>query len=286
MRPLSTEARAALNAGKNAWFVRLELTNGTRRGYTSYDNPIEIDTVLYKPGITPAQHRSDLILEPASNEFSGFFSDDDITEADVIAGVLDGATATVFVASWALPPQAITDDQCVVLTVASLGKARWGNNQFNFEALSSETNFAKNLRKITQPTCRATLGDQRCTVAIAPYRFVGIVGTPTNQIDFTFTVESQNAQAQPSTPGFYGNGRIEWGSGGNSGTRSKIRIHNGPGISLLQEPFRAIAPGDRFVCQVGCDKTLNGGCVKFANTLNFRGEPFVPGPDAQLRSPG
>lgn len=287
MRPLSTAAKAALAAGKNAWFVRLVPKTGPALGYTSADSVITIGSLPFQPqtGITPSQHRSDLKPEAASSEFAGFFSDDSITEADVLSGRLDGAVATVFIASWATPPTAIDDTQCLILSVATLGKVRWDSNGFSFETLSTEVKFQQNLRKTTQPTCRATLGDGACTKAIAPYRFNGRVLAPSNGVDFTFEVTSQNTQAAPSTAGFYTNGRIEWTSGANAGTRSKIRLHNGPVISVLQEPFRAIAAGDTFICHVGCDKTLSGGCVKFSNTLNFRGEPFVPGPEAQLRSP-
>jgi uncharacterized phage protein (TIGR02218 family) len=46
---------------------------------------------------------------------------------------------------------------------------------------------------------------------------------------------------------------------------------------------RAIAEGDAFIIRAGCDKRIETCGVKFANTVNFRGFPHIPGQDAVLR---
>ncbi len=47
----------------------------------------------------------------------------------------------------------------------------------------------------------------------------------------------------------------------------------------------AIEPGDAFRVHPGCDKRLDTGIGRFANVLNFRDEPYVPGQDAMMRYP-
>ena len=47
----------------------------------------------------------------------------------------------------------------------------------------------------------------------------------------------------------------------------------------------AIEPGDAFRVHPGCDKRLDTCIDRFANVLNFRGEPYVPGQDAMMSYP-
>ena len=54
-------------------------------------------------------------------------------------------------------------------------------------------------------------------------------------------------------------------------------------ITLLGEPVRAIAAGHAFTIRAGCDKRIATCAAKFANAVNFRGFPTIPGQDAVLR---
>lgn len=287
MRPLSPAAKAALADNHRAWCVRVQRLDGAVQGYTSHDRVISIAGVDYRPqsGIIPSNYRSDLKAEAASSEFTGFFDDAEISEQDILRGVLDGAIVTVFVCSWLSPPTAIDNSTCLILSVGGLGKARWTNRQFTLEMLSRETKFQQDLRKTTQPTCRATLGDAACGKAISPYRWRGAVSAIAQNLDITASVVSQGGSAQPTNNGYYTNGRVLWITGANTGNRGKIRTHAGGALSLLAEPFFPIAVGDEFWCDVGCNKSLSECNTKFSNHLNFRGEPFIPGPNALTRSP-
>lgn len=287
MRNLSTEARMTLLSGHRCWNLLIEQLDGTMRGYTSANNAFAISGVIYQPqnGITPSQYRSDLKPAPSSSEFQGFFSDDQITEIDLLSGVLDGAIATLFICSYKEPPTSVSENLCLILSVGVLGKATFTDNLFNCEFLSAETKFTQSLKKRTQPTCRNTLGDSRCKVALTPFQFVGEVTAIAENRDITFSVVSQNASAQPATNNFYRNGRIAFINGANTGKAAKIRAHSGAVLQLLNRPFNQIAVGDRFTATPGCDKSLSECKDKYNNTNEFRGEPFVPGPGALLRGP-
>ena len=54
-------------------------------------------------------------------------------------------------------------------------------------------------------------------------------------------------------------------------------------VTLLEVPVRALGVGDGFVIRAGCDKQLATCRDRFANALNFRGFPSIPGQDAVLR---
>jgi uncharacterized phage protein (TIGR02218 family) len=49
------------------------------------------------------------------------------------------------------------------------------------------------------------------------------------------------------------------------------------------EPRFAVAVGDRAEVIEGCDKTIATCAARFANAVNFRGEPYLPGIDLLTR---
>ena len=48
-------------------------------------------------------------------------------------------------------------------------------------------------------------------------------------------------------------------------------------------PF-TVNTGDNYSMIAGCDKTFETCKTKFSNTINFRGEPYVPGTDRMLET--
>ncbi|HEU0222188.1 MAG TPA: phage BR0599 family protein [Paracoccaceae bacterium] len=56
-------------------------------------------------------------------------------------------------------------------------------------------------------------------------------------------------------------------------------------LELFAPPARPIEPGAGFVARAGCDKQFATCKAKFANALNFRGFPHMPGDDVVMRYP-
>ena len=56
-------------------------------------------------------------------------------------------------------------------------------------------------------------------------------------------------------------------------------------IGLWQALGAPIGAGDRVILEAGCDKRAETCKSKFANFLNFRGCPHVPGGDWQITVP-
>ncbi|MBY0422096.1 MAG: phage BR0599 family protein, partial [Parvularculaceae bacterium] len=56
-------------------------------------------------------------------------------------------------------------------------------------------------------------------------------------------------------------------------------------IALRIAPGRPAAVGDAFTLQPGCDKSFATCRDRFANAVNFRGFPLMPGDDAALAYP-
>ena len=54
-------------------------------------------------------------------------------------------------------------------------------------------------------------------------------------------------------------------------------------VSLLEAPIRPISPNVAFDIFAGCDKRFETCQAKFANAVNFRGFPHIPGQDTIIR---
>lgn len=87
--------------------------------------------------------------------------------------------------------------------------------------------------------------------------------------------------------GWFAGGVLAWETGANAGRSCEVRAWvqaTGRLTLFLPQPF-AIEPGDKFRLYPGCDKRLSTCTSRFANVLNFRGEPYLPGQDAMLSYP-
>ncbi len=89
--------------------------------------------------------------------------------------------------------------------------------------------------------------------------------------------------------GFFDQGLVIFTSGANEGRRSEVLSHtrddDGDTIALWQEMAEEIAVGDAFTVSAGCDKRFSTCRDRFANGVNFRGFPQMPGNDFALSYP-
>ena len=136
-----------------------------------------------------------------------------------------------------------------------------------------------------QHACDAEFGDARCGVdpEDPAYRGSGSVIALTGDRSFAASVLVSFAASWLTL------GRLTWTSGANGGRTAEVASHDvvggAHGLTLLETPVRPIAPGDDFVARAGCDKRLETCRDRFANVVNFRGFPHIPGQDAVIRYP-
>lgn len=83
----------------------------------------------------------------------------------------------------------------------------------------------------------------------------------------------------------YGDGRLRWFGGGNSGLEDAVLASEGATVTLRRAPRHA-AQGALVLVEQGCDKRLSTCAGRFGNAANFQGEPFLPGIDLLTRYPG
>ena len=128
------------------------------------------------------------------------------------------------------------------------------------------------------------LGDARCGVDLDDPAFKA-TGSVTAVIgDRSFAASGLGGFAA----GWFTLGRLTWTSGPNAGRLAEVASHDVSGVrrvTLLEAPVRPIAVGDDFVVHAGCDKRPETCSDRFANVVNFRGFPHIPGQDTVIRYP-
>lgn len=255
-----------------AFCWRIERRDGIAIGLTSHDRDLVIDGFLYRaaPGMVPsAITRGDAAGE-GGMEVSGALVGDAIAEIDLLAGRWDGAEVRVFAADW-------VSGETVPLGGGTFGAVDLGAGGFSAELRGPLAALDAPVSERTSPDCRAELGDRRCRVAMAGRRrFARVLAVEGRDVTLDAVETVSNA---------YGEGRLVWFGGGNSGLEDAVLMSNGAVLTLRREP-RFDGVGALVRIEQGCDKMLATCAGRFGNAVNFQGEPYLPGIDLLTRYPG
>jgi uncharacterized phage protein (TIGR02218 family) len=128
---------------------------------------------------------------------------------------------------------------------------------------------------VYQASCSNTLFDAKCTVDRASRTATGALATGN-----TTTVLKS---ALTTTAGTYNLGSILMTSGICSGQRRTIKNQLADGTLTLVYPLPAVpAATDTYQAFPGCDLQQSTCSTKFANLINFRGQPFIPVPETAI----
>jgi len=254
---------------------RLTRTDGWVGGYTDHDRPLSIGATHFAPqtGLAASEARDTLGLAVDTVDVEGALSSDDISEEDIAAGLYDGATVETFLVNWRQP------EDFVLLRKGTVGKITRTDGRFVAELESLVHALDRPHGRYVSRTCDAELGDARCGFATDNPDFAG-AGT----VD---AVKAPSALIATGLDGFdagwFAHGVLTWTTGANAGRSERVEEHrkDATGTTLVLRPragFSAVE-GDAFSIVAGCDKKFATCKAKFANALNFRGFPHLPGND-------
>jgi uncharacterized phage protein (TIGR02218 family) len=251
---------------------RIERRDGVTIGLTAHDRDIICDGLVHRaaPGMVPSAITRGAGLEPASMDVTGALTSDAISETDLLAGRWDGARVAIFACDWTDPANQVG------LGEGTIGAVETRGGVLTAELRGTMASLERPVVEETSPECRAELGDKRCRVAMAGRRRLATV---TSIEDTVLTLD-----VEEPAPNAYGQGRLRWLSGANSGLEEAVLRSEGATLTLRRPPhFDAIG---RVLLIEGCDKTLATCAGRFGNAINFRGEPYLPGIDLLTRYPG
>lgn len=252
---------------------RIERRDGVAIGLTAHDQDLTIGGLIYRaaPGMVPSAIVRGDAAQGNGMQATGSLTSEGISETDLQAGRWDGAEVEVFAVDWCDPAQPL-----------SLGRGRFGSVETSGHGFAAELRgglmaLDAPVSERTSPDCRAELGGRRCRAAMAGRRHWARV-IAINGRDVTLD------QAEPLANA-YGEGRLCWFGGRNSGLDDAILKSTGDVVTLRRHP-RFTDTGVLVRIEQGCDKRLQTCANRFSNAANFRGEPYLPGIDLLTRYPG
>ncbi len=255
--------------------------DGATQGFTDHDEDIALDGVLCRAGtgLTASEATAQSGLAVTSSEISGALNDDALTEDELAAGLYDAAEVACWLVDWSDPALRL------LLTKGTLGEVRRQGSAFIAEVRGLADALSQERGRLYTAACSADLGDARCTVDLSDpaLRGSGVIVALTGSS--SFTASGLDAFAD----GWFAAGKLSWTSGANSGLAMEVKRHgfaNGVAtVELWQAMAQPLAPGDGFTVTAGCDKRLDTCRDRFANAVNFRGFPHIPGNDFVVRYP-
>ncbi|HWA00165.1 MAG TPA: DUF2163 domain-containing protein [Caulobacterales bacterium] len=279
MRDIPEELAARLASGVTtlAHVWRITRRDAAVFAFTDHDRAIVFDGLICEPaiGLTAGAFEKGLGLAVDSASVSGALSSAAITEDDLARGLWDGARVELYRVDWSAP------ELFVHLFAGRIGEAKRGVAAFEAELRGLQAPLNVAVGRVFSRFCDADLGDARCGVDLADPLLTG-AGVVTDVLNASaFLASGLEALAD----GWFARGRVQWSAGGQSEVAAHRNESGGAVIELLDVPGAALAVGAAFTITAGCDKSFATCRAKFANTLNFRGFPHMPGNDAMQAGP-
>lgn len=249
---------------------RVTRRDGVVLGFTDHDGDLVVAgrRFLASSGFSASEQEAEGGLSASAGAVTGGFSNEVISEADLAAGLFDSARVELLVVNWQVP------DQHMLLSVREIGEVSRAGAQFSAELRSFAHRLDQPQGRVYGRGCDASLGDGRCGVDLSAYRGAGTVMTMRDRS--RLTVAGLGAFGS----GFFRQGAMRLGGGNELEIDGHVRHADGSADLTLWLPSeREIASGEAFIITAGCDKAFATCRAKFANQLNFRGFPHVPGAD-------
>jgi uncharacterized phage protein (TIGR02218 family) len=282
MRTIPSALQSKLNSGVTTlcrcWLITRN--DGVTQGFTDHDQDVVLGTVTCRAdsGLIGAEATQKFGLAVGGSELAGALADDTLNEDDLAAGLYDAAAVELWLADWSEP------DLRVLLAKGTLGEIKREGPAFVAELRSLSQKLAEDTGRLYTATCAADLGDARCGIDLtaAAYRGSGTVAA------LSATSRFSASGLDTFADGWFTAGKVTFTSGANAGLGMEVKTHrNSSGVTfeLWQTMPQPIAPGDTFTVTAGCDKRFSTCLGRFANALNFRGFPHIPGNDFIIAYP-
>jgi uncharacterized phage protein (TIGR02218 family) len=252
----------------NAW--RLTRRDGVVQGFTDHDRDLSFASTLFRAasGFLASDGEEEQGFSASASDVAGGFSSEVINAEDLSAGRYDGATVEFYLVNWADPTQH------VLLSVREVGEVTRAGEKFTAELRSRANRLDQPQGRLYNRRCDASLGDARCGVNLVAYRGTGTVLAMEDRSHLVV------GGLGGSVSGFFDRGVLTLSSGDRAEVEAHVREADGTARLTLWLPLeRAVSAGESFSITAGCDKSFATCRTRFANSLNFRGFPHVPGSD-------
>jgi uncharacterized phage protein (TIGR02218 family) len=266
---LQTHLDSASTTLCHCW--RLTLATGEKLGFTDHDYGVVFDgsTFEAQSGFTASDIESSLGLRVDNLDSTGALESSRLDEVRLKSGDFDNAAVEIWRVNWSSPGQR------VLLRKGHLGEVTYGSGRFTAEVRGLAQLFQQTKGRLYTFGCDAALGDGRCKIDLEQ-----------PSLKTTTTITAVNGARinvsglAPYADDWFTHGTITWVSGVNATRKFRVKRHRRSGaIDLWQELPMTPMIGDQVELRAGCDKQPTTCTAKFANIINYRGFPHMPGND-------
>ncbi|WP_121117175.1 DUF2163 domain-containing protein [Croceibacterium ferulae] len=256
-----------------ATFWRIERRDGVTIGLTNHDRDLCFDGLRHQasPGMVPSAIRRTRDLSPDSAEVSGALCASGLCGDDLAAGRFDGASFTIGLVDWETLKRTI-------LFRGRLGEVGQAGGTFQVELHGGKALLEIDPVPRTSPTCRAEFCGPGCTLSPARFTHEARIAS--------CDAETGRAGLAGGVDGRFAGGWLRWVDGPHAGEIMPIVGVEDDAVLLDHSAFAAVPPGTAVILREGCDRTIATCHERFANAVNFRGEPWLPGNDLVTRHGG
>lgn len=271
--PIGMNAHLASGATTLCWCWRLTRNDGVSFGFTDHDKALMFDGTTFEAsaGFTASDIKDGIGLAVDNLEVAGALTSAALTDEDLSAGRYDDARVEIYRVNW----QDVA--QRVLMRSGSLGEVRRNGLAFSAEVRGLQHYLQQPKGRLFQYTCDADLGDARCGVNLASSAYAATATIVAIHSSRRFTVSGLNAYDDD----FFTRGLASFTSGPADGLAIEVKSHSKTSavttIELWAEAEGPPAIGNAFVVTAGCDKRIETCRARFANAINFRGFPAMPG---------
>ncbi len=256
--------------------LRLDRADGVALGLTSHDRALTLAGLRYAPhpGLTVSTIRHSGTLEAGGLDIAGGLSSAAISDADLATGRWNNARITLSRVDWR-----DTDAAPIPLFTGHFGAVRMAEGRYSVEVLEDRPVLTEKARiPVTSPGCRARFCDAACGLSAARFSAAAMV----TAVDGAAIALDLPSAHLPNCVG----GRLRWLEGAMRGLWADVIALEADRLILAMPPGLSIETPARVQVIEGCDHTLATCATRFANAINFRGEPHLPGMDLLTRYPG
>jgi uncharacterized phage protein (TIGR02218 family) len=272
--PPGLQAHLDSDATTLAWCWRLIRRDGTAFGFTDHDRDLAFGGTAFEAasGFTATDIRQSVGLSVDNLDAGGALRSERLGEADLAGGLFDDARIEIWRVNWT------ATEQRVLMMSGSIGEVRRGETAFTAELRGLSHYLGQARGRSYQYACDCRLGDARCGIDLGDPAY-GAAGTVAAvEAPWAFGASGLDAFAD----GWFDGGLLSWTGGANAGHAMEVKRFTQQGggaarIELWRAMACGVAPGDGFTVTAGCDKTFATCKDKFANGVNFRGFPNIPG---------
>ncbi|ODT79700.1 MAG: hypothetical protein ABS76_19190 [Pelagibacterium sp. SCN 64-44] len=263
----------------HCWTLRRR--DGVVLGFTDHDRALSFGGVEYSPvhGLDGGEMPARLGAQVETGEVLGVLASAAISEDDILLGRYDGASVETWRVNWA------DVSQRLLLRADTIGEIIREDGLFRAELRSAQEGLNATHGRLYQGLCDAMLGDGRCRVDLDQPAFRGHA-TVVAVVDKHHVLV---AGLEGFADGWFGFGGAQWTDGRLAGRREGIVTHRRRGDGDLLGFALVVGDwagaGDTLEVSAGCDRRFATCREKFANAVNFRGFPHIPGSDYVLRHP-